>query len=144
MKMAKHKQNMTGMVIFERPVQIAENTIHGILYDKRVEQIYTDMGYDISDYISYMVGCEQFLKNGGSISMDGSIWFYPDGVHELLYNFTLQRLLEMLMRDIVKTRIIEFDKPIEWKEGEVDDEGAPCFIIDHALIERYTKEQVEQ
>lgn len=135
---------MTGMVVFERPIQINEQIIHGIVYDKKVEQISTEMGYDLKDYISYLVGCEHFLKNGGSISEDGRIWFYPNGVHELYYNHTLQRLLEILMRDIVKTRIIEFDKPIEWKEGEVDDEGTPCFIIDHALIERYTSKEVEK
>lgn len=142
--MTKQKHNMTGMAIFGRPIQIENNTIYGIVYDKKVEQRNKENGNDLSDYVSYMVGCERFLKNGGTISDDGRLWSYPDGVHELLCNRSLYRLLEMLMRDIVRIKVLEFEQPIEWNEGEVDDESSPCFIIDTALIERYTKLQVEK
>ena len=136
--MTEQKHNMTGMVIFDRPIQITDNTIYGIVFSKIAEQRNKENGNDISDYVSYIVGCESFLKNGGSISNDGRLWSYPDGVHELLCNQSLIRLMVMLMRDIVKIKVNEFDKPIEWNEGEVDDENSPCFIINMELIDRYT------
>ena len=142
--MTEQKNNMTGLVIFERPIQIANNSIYGIVYNKRTEQRNTENGNNLADYVSYLVGCEKFLKNGGTISDDGKLWSYPDGVHELMCNHSLFRLLELLMRDIVKIKTIEFDQPIEWNEGEVDEDGSPCLILDRALIERYTNEQAEK
>ena len=142
--MIEQKNDMTGLVIFERPIQIAEKNIYGIIYDTKAEQINTENGNDLSDFVSYLVGCERFLKNGGSISKDGKIWSYPDGVHELMCNHSLFRLLDLLMRDIVKIKTIEFEQPIEWNEGEVDEDGSPCLILDSALIERYTIGQAEK
>ena len=142
--MTEQKNDMTGLVIFERPIQIANNSIYGIIYDKKTEQINTENVNYLSDFVSYLVGCERFLKNGGLISKDGKIWYYPDGVHELMCNHSLFRLLDLLMRDIVKIKTIEFDQPIEWNEGEVDEDGSPCLILDRALIERYTNEQAEK
>ncbi len=137
--MAEQEHNITGLVIFDRPIQIEEKTIYGIVYDKKAEQRNAENGNDISDYVSYLVGVENFLKHGGIISNDGNIWFHPNGIHELLYNHPLQRLLEVLMRDIVKIQVIEYDQPIEWNEDEVDDDSNPCFILNPALIDRYTK-----
>ncbi len=142
--MTEQKRIYTGMVVFERPIQIEDNTIYGIIYNKETEQRNRKNGNDLADYVSYMVGVECFLKNGGSISDDGYTWTYPDGMHEVLYNHSLQRLLLLLMRDIVKIEIVEFDKPIEWNDGEIDNDIQPCFIIDTALIERYKTKEVDK
>lgn len=138
--MTEQKQNRTRMVIFSRPIQINENTIYGMAYIKETEQRNRENGHDIEDYVAYLVGCELFLKGLGKISDDGRLWTYPDGIHEVLYNNSLQRLLGILLRDMVKIEVLEFDNPIEWNEGELDDESG--LILDAALIDRYTKEGV--
>lgn len=127
------------MVVFERPIQINDNNIYGLIVNKAMEQNSIKAGNGISTYVAYLVGSEQFLKNGGAISDDAQLWTLPDGIHTIAYNSSLVRLLDVLMKDIVKYKTYEFDK-IEWNDGEIDVEGSsPCFIIKPSLIERYIK-----
>lgn len=133
---------LNKLVVFERPIQIGINTIYGLVINKKNEQLLIENGSTISDYIAYLVGNEFFLKNGGDISKDGKLWEMPDKIHTIIYNGSMERLLAVLMKDIVGYRAFEVDK-IEWNDGEVDfDEGAPCFILNPSLIERYTNIEV--
>lgn len=137
--MKKQNKNFNGLVVFERPIRIAENQIFGIIFDKDSERRNAEQGHTLENYVAYLTGAEYFMKNGGTISKDGSIWCYPDGIHQIECSYPLRRFLMTLMRDVVKIKTYEFEDPIVWKEGEIDDEQKPCFIISPCLIERYTK-----
>ena len=130
------KRIYNGIAVFDRPIVIDENRILGILFDTRRERFFCDGGTDLAHYIAYLVGVEQFLKNGGTISDENGLWTLPDGVHALLYNGALERLVTVLMLGLVGFRTYEFDRPIAWQEGEIEDSE---FIVGQTLIDRYTR-----
>lgn len=133
-----------GLIVFERAIQIADRQIYGIIFDKETEIMNTEQGHTLEDYVAYMTGAEFFMKNGGTISKDGDMWYYPDGRYQIECNYPLRRLLMMLMKGLVKIRTLEFEEPIVWNEGEIDNEKNPCLITSPDLIERYTKTEAEK
>lgn len=130
------KRIYNGIAVFDRPIVIDENRILGILFDTRRERFFCEGGADLAHYIAYLVGVEQFLKNGGTINDEKDLWTLPDGEHALLYNGALERLVTVLMLDLVGFRTYEFDRPIAWQEGEIEDSE---FVVGQTLIDRYTQ-----
>ena len=94
---------------------------------------------DIVEYVSYLVATEQFIKNGGTVSDDGKIWHLPDGIHSLVNNAALNRIITHLMKDMVKVKKYEFDDFIEVEEGELDN-AEPRMIINKKLVDRYVNQ----
>ena len=135
-KMVDENLILDGIAIFDRPVQIDENRVYGVLYDKRYEHREREIGNECVYYLTYMLATEQFLKNGGKISDDGQYWTYPDDNHSLICDNALRRIFRHTMNDIVGFTQIEFDDPIVWNTGEVDNEDNRL-ITDSSLIERY-------
>ncbi len=135
---------LNKLIVFERPIQIESNTVYGLVINKEREQHFAKNGCTLSDYIAYLVGTEYFIKNGGEICNEGDLWIMPDGIHTIIFNGSVERLLAVLMKDIVGFSAFEFDK-IDWHDGDVDiDEGSPCFILNPSLIERYTNIEVKR
>ena len=87
----------------------------------------------------YIVGSEQFIKNGGTISEDGRVWHLPDGVYSFLNNASLHRLVSHLMKGLVDVKKYEFDNYIEVKEGETDEDNTRL-VLNKELIGRYINE----
>lgn len=130
----KKNSVLNKMVVFDRPLYVEDTTVYGILYNSD-----NDNHSNMSDYIAYLVGCEYFEKNNGVISDGGDLWYLPDGVHAVSCNGSLFRLLGSLLKGIVGFHTFETNEPIEWNDGEVDDDrGGSCFILKPELIERYT------
>ena len=103
-----------GIAVPERPIIIDNIPIYGVLYNQAEEELLKtkNMG-DIVEYVSYLVATEQFIKNGGTVSDDGKIWFLPDGIHSFANNAALNRIITHLMKGIVKVKKYEFDDFIE-------------------------------
>lgn len=138
--MGNNKNLMNGILVFDRSIKINDNTIYGLVYNAEFKKSNTEDWNNLSTYVAYLVGTEYFLKNGGSISDDGYLWTMPDKIHTIMCNTSLHRILDVLMKGVVDYKTFEFDDPIVWEEGEVDDDGETAhFIISPELINRYIK-----
>lgn len=122
-----------GIAVPERPIIIDNTPIYGVLYNQAEEEL---LKIDIVEYISYLVATEQFIKNGGTVSDDGKIWFLPDGIHSFANNAALNRIITHLMKGMVKVQKYEFDNFIVAEEGELDN-AEPRMIINKKLVDRY-------
>ena len=129
-----------GIAVPERPINIDNTQIYGVLYNQAEEELLKmkNMG-DIVEYVSYLVATEQFIKNGGTVSDDGKIWYLPDGIHSLVNNAALNRIITHLMKGIVKVQKYEFDDFIIAKEGELD-KAEPRMVINKRLVDRYVNQ----
>ena len=129
-----------GIAVPDQPIIIDDIPIYGVLYNQGEEELLKmkNMG-DIVEYISYLVATEQFIKNGGTVSDDGKIWHLPDGIHSLVNNAALNRIITHLMKDMVKVKKYEFDDFIVAEEGELDN-AEPRMIINKKLIDRYVNQ----
>lgn len=129
-----------GIAVPDQPIIIDDIPIYGVLYNQGEEELLKmkNMG-DIVEYISYLVATEQFIKNGGTVSDDGKIWFLPDGIHSFANNAALNRIITHLMKDMVKVKKYEFDDFIEVEEGELDN-AEPRMIINKKLVDRYVNQ----
>lgn len=134
--MEKDTYSYDGLAVLDRPITIDDQHIFGVLYNIERERQYQASGNGIPSYINYMVGAEQFLKNGGDIDGEGDLWTLPDGEHAFMLNKGMNRLLVVLMNGLVGFRRLEFGHPIEWNEGEVDTKD-PGLVISQSLIDRY-------
>lgn len=132
--------SFNGLAVISRPIKISDQYIYGVLYNIQEEQKLIEKGLgDITEYVNYIVGTEQFIKNGGKISEDCKVWYLPDGVHSFTNNQALNRFLTHLMKGMVEVRKYEFDDLIEAKEGETDAENTRL-VLNKDLIERYINE----
>lgn len=125
-----------GIAVPERPIIIDNTPIYGVLYNQAEEEL---LKIDIVEYISYLVATEQFIKNGGTVSDDGKIWFLPDRIHSFANNAALNRIITHLMKGMVKVKKYEFDDFIVAEEGELDN-AEPRMIINKKLVDRYVNQ----
>lgn len=125
-----------GIAVPERPIIIDNTQIYGVLYNQAEEEL---LKIDIVEYISYLVATEQFIKNGGTVSDDGKIWFLPDRIHSFANNAALNRIITHLMKGMVKVKKYEFDDFIVAEEGELDN-AEPRMIINKKLVDRYVNQ----
>ena len=117
-----------GIAVFRRPLYINRCTIYGIVYNKEKE----DKEQKLHLYMSYLLGMEQFLHNGGQTDESKRIWRVPQG-YTVECNSGLQALIHALLKNYTKFGIIEFDEPLEYTSDEIDD----GFIVGKTFMERY-------
>lgn len=122
-----------GIAVPERPIIIDNTPIYGVLYNQAEEEL---LKIDIVEYIDYLLATEQFIKNGGNVSEDGKIWYLHDGIHSLVNNAALNRIITHLMKGMVKVQKYEFDDFIEAEVGELDN-AEPRMVINKKLVDRY-------
>ena len=124
-----------GIAILDRPISIDDKQIYGVLFNAQCENTNTENWDDLSDYIAYLVGTEQFLKNGGDISDNGTLWMLPDRMHSFNYK-SLRHIVPLLMKGLVGHQRLKVSAGIEYQDGEVDAEDSEL-VINPTLIERY-------
>lgn len=122
-----------GIAVPERPIIIDNTPIYGVLYNQAEEEL---LKIDIVEYIDYLLATERFIKNGGNVSEDSKIWYLPDGIHSLVNNAALNRIITHLMEGMVKVQKYEFDDFIEAEVGELDN-AEPRMVINKKLVDRY-------
>lgn len=129
-----------GIAVPERPIIIDKTPIYGVLYNQVEEELLKTKEFaDIFHYIYYLLATERFIKNGGTVSDDGKIWFLPDGIHSFANNAALNRIITHLMKGMVKVKKYEFDDFIVAEEGELDN-AEPRMIINKKLVDRYVNQ----
>lgn len=117
-----------GIAVFRRPLYINRCTIYGIVYNKEKE----DKEQKLHLYMSYLLGMEQFLHNGGQTDESKRKWRLPQG-YTVECNSGLQALIHALLKNYTKFGIIEFEEPLEYTPDEIDD----GFIVGKTFMERY-------
>ena len=132
------KTSFKGLAVPSRPIIIDSSKIYGVLYDLKQEATLMQIGDGtISEYIDHLVATEQFVKNGGIVSDDCTVWFLPDGIHSLCSNAALDRITAHMVKGMVSVKKYEFDDFIVAAEGELDKEE-PRLVISKNLVDRYT------
>lgn len=132
------KTTFNGLAVTDRPIIIDNTPIYGVLYNVDEENKLTEKGRgNITEYISYLVGTGQHLKNHGTISEDCRVWYLPDGVHSFMNNSSLHRIVSHLMKGLVTVQKYEFDDFIEVQDGETDNDDSRI-VLNKNLIDRYT------
>ena len=144
----KSKKVFNSIAVLDRPVEIENELIYGVLYDAEEEKEESKTpGHGVEPYINYLVATERWERNGGHISAGGEFWELPDGIHTFECNHSFERIVSHLMKGEVKISRFEFDRPIECMEGEVL-RIEPRIVLSRELIDRYTKDiqynQVEE
>ena len=127
------KDFYNGIAVLDRPITIDDEKIYGLLFHTDREPNWDNL----SGYIAYLVGVEQFLKNGGTISSDGDLWILPDESASYHCRNGLQKLVSHLMRGLVGFQRLEVGAGIEYEDDEVDDKDS-VLVVSPTLIERYT------
>lgn len=117
-----------GIAVFRRPLYINKRTIYGIIYNKEKE----GKEKKLHLYMSYLLGMEQFLHNGGQTDDSKRIWRVPDG-YTAECSTGLQSLIYSLLKNFTKFGIIEFEEPVEYTPEEIED----GFIVSKSFMERY-------
>lgn len=129
-------ENYNGLIVLTRPAQIGDRRIYGVLYNTQEElELQNKYKRDTLDYVSYMMGVERWVKNGGKVSDDGKTWFFPDGKQTGL-NLGLKYVVQQLMKNTYEYERYEFDGPIEFDESQVDD-VEPRLVLDKKVIDKY-------
>ena len=144
----KSKKVFNSIAVLDRPIEIENELIYGLLYDAEEEKEESKTpGHGIEPYINYLVATERWERNGGHISVGGEFWEHPDGIHTFECTHSFERAVSHLMKGEVRISRFEFDHPIECREGEVLG-IEPRIVLSRELIDRYTKDiqdnQVEQ
>lgn len=117
-----------GIAVFRRPLYINRRTVYGIVYNKEKECKEKKLHL----YMSYLLGMEQFLHNGGQTDESKRKWIVPEG-YIVECNSGLHTLIYTLLKNFTKFGIIEFDEPLEYTPDEIDD----GFIVGKTFMERY-------
>lgn len=119
------------LVIFPAPLYLPlrGNTdrvnVYGILFKRE-----NTLPKNIDDYVGYLHGCHNFLKNGGKIE-DGK-WISDGCVGE--DTSSLRKFVSMVQDK--NYEVIISDEPIEIQEAETDED----WVISKELIERTMKD----
>ena len=64
-----------GIAVFRRPLRIHGRIVYGIIYNKDNEYAKKKLHM----FLSYVLGMEQFLRNGGQTDKSKRVWKIPEG-----------------------------------------------------------------
>ena len=137
MENMKLKPTYDSIILLDSiPVSIFDDSgkeilIFGILYNKA--EAHADdlfLGFLTNRYISYLRSSEIIQYKGGKLSPDE--WEFDNGKRVFL-NLSLKNLIYRIMRkDRLWYRLVERTEPIDFREGEVDEN----FLISTKPLER--------
>ena len=129
-----------GVVIFERPLAMKTSDgmreVYGFLFNQEYLDSESKYRNTLETYATYLVGLEQFLKNGGIVSDDRRWWYHPDENYRIECKLELFMLVSIITKNMLSYKIIRFDSGIEYEEDEIDD----VLVVSKELIERLAEQ----
>lgn len=112
-----------AVVLFERPILIREN-IYGFLLDKQeMDEYLWNMLPDsiiLHKYIAYLVGCEDWLKSGNTISEDLNYFIKGDKHYDVNKGKVKQYCKKIYDTNPLKFHFIR-DCDIKFDENDIED-----------------------
>ena len=116
-----------AIVLFERPILIREN-IYGFLLEKQEmdEYLWNMLPHSIilHKYIAYLLGCEDWLKNGNGISEDLNYFIKGDKHYDVNKGKVKQYCKKVYETNPLKFHFVR-DCDIKFAPDDIDD----CLII---------------
>ena len=75
--------------------------------------------WSVQRYITYLMGCQQVQEKGGKLSPE--IWMLPNEHIITLGNPVKNFIYKFLKPQLIKYRLVEFEKELDVKDDEHDD-----------------------
>ena len=125
-----------AVVVLDTPIKIQNDRketiqIYGLLYERKMRERNDLFVWSVQRYITYLMGCQQVQEKGGKLSPE--IWMLPNEHIITLGNPVKNFIYKFLKPQLIKYRLVEFEKPIDVKDEEHDD----LFLISNEPLTRY-------
>lgn len=125
-----------GVVLFDTPIKITNDRketiqIYGLLYERKMRERNDLFVWSVQRYITYLMGCQQVQEKGGKLSPE--IWMLPNEHIITLGNPVKNFIYKFLKPQLIKYRLVEFEKALDIKDEEHDD----LFLISEDPLTRY-------
>ena len=117
------KKTYDAIVLFERPIWLEDN-VYGVLIDKQEmdEYLWNMLSHSIilHKYIAYLLGCEDWLKSGNTISEDRNYFIKGGKKYD-----TTKGKVKQYCKKIYDTNPLKFhfirDCDIKFDENDIED-----------------------
>ena len=125
-----------GVVLFDTTIKITNDhketiQIYGLLYERKMRERNDLFVWSVQRYITYLMGCQQVQEKGGKLSPE--IWMLPNEHIITLGNPVKNFIYKFLKPQLIKYRLVEFEKELDVKDEEHDD----LFLISEKPLTRY-------
>ena len=125
-----------AVVMLDTPIRIQNDRkeiiqIYGLLYERKMRERNDLFVWSVQRYITYLMGCQQVQEKGGKLSPE--IWMLPNEHIITLGNPVKNFIYKFLKPQLIKYRLVEFEKVLDVKNEEHDD----LFLISNEPLTRY-------
>ena len=125
-----------AVVVLDTPIKIQNDRketiqIFGLLYERDMRKRNDLFVWSVQRYITYLMGCQQVQEKGGKLSPE--IWMLPNEHIITLGNPVKNFIYKFLKPQLIKYRLVEFEKELDVKDEEHDD----LFLISEDPLTRY-------
>ena len=125
-----------AVVVLDTPIKIQNDRketiqIYGLLYERKMRERNDLFVWSVQRYITYLMGCQQVQEKGGKLSPE--IWMLPNEHIITLGNPVKNFIYKFLKPQMIKYRLVEFEKALDVKDEEHDD----LFLISEKPLTRY-------
>ena len=125
-----------AVVMLDTPIKIQNDRketiqIFGLLYVRKMRERNDLFVWSVQRYITYLMGCQQVQEKGGKLSPE--IWMLPNEHIITLGNPVKNFIYKFLKPQLIKYRLVEFEKELDVKNEEHDD----LFLISEDPLTRY-------
>ena len=125
-----------AVVVLDAPIKIQNDRketiqIFGLLYERKMRGRNDLFVWSVQRYITYLMGCQQVQEKGGKLSPE--IWMLPNEHIITLGNPVKNFIYKFLKPQLIKYRLVEFEKELDIKDEEHDD----LFLISQEPLTRY-------
>ena len=113
-----------AVVVLDTPIKIQNDrketiSIFGLLYERKMRERNDLFVWSVQRYITYLMGCQQVQEKGGKLSPE--IWMLPNEHIITLGNPVKNFIYKFLKPQLIKYRLVEFEKELDVKDEEHDD-----------------------
>ena len=113
-----------AVVVLDTPIKIQNDrketiSIFGLLYERDMRERNDLFVWSVQRYITYLMGSQQVQEKGGKLSPE--IWMLPNEHIITLGNPVKNFIYKFLKPQLIKYRLVEFEKELDIKDEEHDD-----------------------
>ena len=113
-----------AVVVLDTPIRIQNDrketiSIFGLLYERKMRERNDLFVWSVQRYITYLMGCQQVQEKGGKLSPE--IWMLPNEHIITLGTPVKNFIYKSLKPQLIKYRLVEFEKELDVKDEEHDD-----------------------
>ena len=125
-----------AVVVLDTPIKIQNDrketiSIFDLLYERKMRERNDLFVWSVQRYITYLMGCQQVQEKGGKLSPE--IWMLPNEHIITLGNPVKNFIYKFLKPQLIKYRLVEFEKALDVKNEEHDD----LFLISEDPLTKY-------